>query len=190
MNYSDTEILYAIRTGDDDRALSSLYQSLLPKVKNLVRQNGGDQEDALDIFQDAILIFYKHVKMNKFNEAHSIAAFVYTVSRNLWINHVKKKKRNVDIGEQEIPISSDDNILSHLITQEREEIVTKLLSSLGDTCRQLLTYTLFHRFTMKEISQKMAFSSEDVAKTKHYKCKQRLIQTVKNTPYTQEILRG
>jgi RNA polymerase sigma factor (sigma-70 family) len=190
VNYSDTEILKAIRAGDDDRALSALYQTLLPKIKNMVRQHGGGQEDALDIFQDALLVFYKHVKMSKFNEEHSIAAFVYSVSRNLWINLVKKKKRNVELGDQEMPLAPDEDVLSHLITEEREEMVTKLISSLGDTCRQLLTYTLFHKFSMKEISEKMAFSSEDVAKTKHYKCKQRLIQTVKNTPYTQELLRG
>ncbi len=190
MNYSDAEILCAIQTGDDDRALHLLYLALLPKVKGLVRQNGGDQEDALDIFQDAILIFYKYVKTDKFNQAHTIAGFVYSVSRNLWINHAKKKKRSVDWEEQESPLDSGDNVLDALITQEREEAVNRLIASLGDTCRQLLTYTLFHRFSMKEISQKMNFSSEDVAKTKHYKCKQRLIQMVKDAPYTQELLRG
>ncbi|MDJ1482489.1 sigma-70 family RNA polymerase sigma factor [Cytophagaceae bacterium YF14B1] len=190
MNYSDKEILQAIRSGEDDKALSALYKNLLPKIKSLIRQNGGGQDDALDIFQDAILIFYKQVKMNSFNEAYSIAGFVYTISRNLWINQVKRKKRSIEITDSQIPLELDDNMLTQLMTKEREDLVVKLLSSLGETCHRLLTYVIFHRLSMKEISQKMEFSSEDVAKTKHYKCKQRLIQLVKNTPYTQEILRG
>jgi hypothetical protein len=41
---------------------------------------------------------------------------------------------------------------------------------------------------MKEISEKMGFSSENVAKTKKFKCKQRLIELVKKDPSYKNVM--
>jgi RNA polymerase sigma factor (sigma-70 family) len=188
--YSDKEVLEAIRSGKDDLVLKYLYKTLLPRIKKYIISNSGDENDAKDIFQDAVMIFYKYVKLGKFDESNEIGAFVYTVSRNLWINVAKKRNRSVALTE-ETPITGfHGDADQELISQERETYVVNMFSKLGETCKTLLMYATFNKLSMKEIAEKMGFNSENVAKTKHYKCKQRLIELVKENTSVKDILQG
>ena len=189
MEYSDKDILSLIRKGDDDRALSYLYKKVLPKIKHLIHSNSGDQDEAYDIFQDAIMIFYKQVKLDKYKDEYEIAGFIYSVSRNLWINRVKRKNKSVSISEEIAVYETDSNLLDDLITEERETLVVQMLSEIGERCKELLLYSVFHKFSMKEICEKMGFSTENAAKTRNYKCKQKLIELVKNNPSIKDLLK-
>lgn len=189
MQYTDKEILNSIRAGKEDSALTFLYKKVLPKVKQYIKGNSGDEEEAFDIFQDAIMIFYKQVKTDKFKEEYEIAGFIYSVSRNLWINRVKQKNRSVSMPEGIHLEDSGTGMLEGLITKEREEYIMKMLSELGDRCKELLLYSIYHKFSMKEICEKMGFSTEDAAKTRNYKCKQKLIALVKDNPSVKDLLR-
>jgi RNA polymerase sigma factor (sigma-70 family) len=187
VKYTDKDVLEAIRSGDDS-VLEYLYKQVLPKVKTYVLKNNGGYEDARDIFQDAVLIFYKYVKCGKFNEEYDIAAFIFSISKNLWINLAKRKNRVVQLTE-ETPINKfAKSAAEELLTKEREEFVIRMFSLLGETCKQILLYSIFHKFTMKEIKEKMDFTSEDAAKTKNYKCKQRLMHIVKDNASIKDML--
>ncbi len=189
MQYTDKEILNAIRAGKEDSALAFLYKKVLPKIKHYILGNSGNEDEAFDIFQDAMLVFYKQVKMDKFKEEYEIAGFIYSVSRNLWINRVKQKNRSVSMPEGMAVEAPEPGLLDGMITKEREEYIMKLLSELGERCKELLLYSIYHKFSMKEICEKMGFSTEDAAKTRNYKCKQKLIALVKDNPSVKELLR-
>ena len=189
MDYSDKEILVFIQRGEDDKALSFLYKKILPKIRQYVKTNNGDDDEAYDIFQDGIMIFYKQVKESKFNEEYEIGGFIYTVCRNLWINRVKRKNRNVSIDHVADPGRTEDNALNDLISEEREAYVMKMLSDLGERCKELLLYSIFYKFSMKEICEKMGFSTENAAKTRNYKCKQKLVGLVKDNLAIKDLLR-
>lgn len=188
MRYTDSEILDSIRKGKEDRALEFLYKSVLPKIKHYVLSNSGDDQEAYDIFQDAIMIFYRQVKLDKFKEEHEIAGFIYSVSRNLWINRAKQRNRNVS-AEGLSFVESDGDVLGGLISKEREVYVMNMLAGLGERCKELLLFTIFHKLSMKEVCEKMGFSTENAAKTRNYKCKQKLIELVKDNPSVKDLLR-
>lgn len=188
MAFSDEQILNSIKKGGDNKVLTYLYKTYFPRVKKLVVSNCGKQEDAEDIFQEAIVAFYKHVTMERFKEEYEIGAFIYTVARNLWINQAKRKKINLPVEDnKEIP-AEYTNALDSIISNERELLVKNIINQLGERCKELLTHTIYHKLSMKEVCEKMGFSTEDGAKTKNYKCKQRLIELMKKNPTIQELL--
>ena len=45
----------------NNRVLAELYK-VFPMIKKYVLKNGGDQEDAKDLFQNAVLIFYRNLQ--------------------------------------------------------------------------------------------------------------------------------
>ncbi len=184
----DNQIIEAIREGRDDKALNKLYTEIYPKIENFITKNGGDEDEAADIFQDAVLIFYKQVKREKFKEENPIAGFIFTVSRNLWYNRVKKKNRSSDLSENEYELPTDKNVMDDLLTDERENKINQLLSYMEEKCRDILIYSIFHKFSMKEISKMMGFTSEDVAKTKNYKCKKKLIKVLQKHPDLKNLI--
>lgn len=186
----DRDILAAIAKGDDS-VLEHIYNQVLPKVRNYVQRNSGSIDDARDVFQDAVVIFYKHVKQGKFNAEHDIAGFIFSVSRNLWINMAKKNNKVIALGEDEISgTHHSGNLVDELMTREREEYILKVFTALGDSCRQILLYSIYDKFSMREIKEKMGFTSENVAKTKNYKCKQRLMELVKKNTSIQDYLKA
>jgi RNA polymerase sigma factor (sigma-70 family) len=177
MQYSDKEIISAIKKGEDDRVLPHLYKVVLPKVRYYINKNKGNEDEAKDIFQDAVIIFYKKVKNDQFHENQNITSFICLVSKNLWINRVKKMNRNIEFPENESFISEDD-LLENLISEEKKNAITQLLSEIGEECKKLLKYSVYENKSMKEICRLMGYSNENVAKTYNYRCKQKLIQLV------------
>ena len=188
-SYSDSEILEAIKNGDDNRVLAYLYRKVLPKVKHFILSNSGDSDEANDIFQDAVLIFYKQVKLERFNPQYEIAGFIYSVSRNLWINYIKRKNKQTELTEGYHQRPEEQSFLDDLITKEREKNVMDVLNRLGDRCRELLILSVFQKMTMKEIAEKMGFSNENSAKTRNYKCKQNLITLIEENPSLKVLLK-
>lgn len=189
MKYSDKEILEFIHRGDD-KVLAYLYKQLLPRIKGYVLKNSGSEDDARDIFQDAILIFYKYVKTGKFDPENEIAGFIYSVSRNRWINLAKQRNKMVELTDETVDKDMHYNATDEILTKEREEYVMKMFSQLGETCKTILLYSVYHKYSMTEIKIKMGFTSENVAKTKNYKCKQRLMNLVKDNAGIKDMLRG
>lgn len=178
MQYSDQDILKALRQGDDHKALGALYKSLLPKVKRMVPE--ADKEEAKDIFQEALMIFYKQVMTNKFDEKYEIAAFVFSVSRNLWINRIKRKNRMINIDSSELDNLAEDSILEELMLNERKEEINLLFSKLEDKCKELLTYSIYQDLLMEDVCLRMGFTSVNAASTALYRCKKYLMDLVKN----------
>jgi RNA polymerase sigma factor (sigma-70 family) len=189
---SDQEILSAILNGEDNRVIPLLYKDILPNVSRLICSNNGSKDEAKDIFQDALMIFYKQVVEGSFNASkYKIHGFIYTISRNLWINYYKKKNRIIRIEpDQEMDIIQEDNILQTLMDNERTEEIKKVFSHIGDKCLEILTYTFFQKLNMKEIAEKMNLSNENAAKTAHYRCKHKLINLIEGNTYFEQLIRN
>ena len=191
MAYADKDILKAIAEGNDDLVLRALYKEELPKVKHYVISNSGKEEEAEDIFQDAVLVLYKQVRKNKFDPRYDVGAFLYSVARNLWINKAKRDKRQVRLDEGfQAHVEDEAHFMDEMISEERQRTIDDILDRIGKRCKQLLIYSIFEKLSMKEICEKMGFSTENAAKTRNYKCKQKLIELVKGNPHIERMLRG
>jgi RNA polymerase sigma factor (sigma-70 family) len=188
-NYTETEIIRAIREETNPKVFMHLYGKVFPKVKNYILKNGGDLDESKDIFQDALLVFCSKVKANTYEHNTEIDGFIYSISRNMWINRLKIRNRKSPLSLQEIDAASDIDLERVLILKEQKHTISLLLGKLGDICKELLINTIYYKLSMAEICEKMGFSNENVAKTKNYKCKQRLIQLVDNKTELIELLR-
>lgn len=190
MTYSNTYILESIAGKDNSQILSYLYKTYFPRIKKLIVENSGNPEDAEDIFQEAIVILYRQVKLNRFDSSYEVGAFIYSVARNLWINEAKRRKVKEKVYKEESTAInySETDTLDLMITEERSQLLTSVLEQLGDRCKELLSYTIYHKMSMKEICEKMGFSTENGAKTRNYKCKQQLISLLKKNPLVQELM--
>lgn len=187
--YSDSDILATIRSGSDGKIFEQLYVRIFYKVKSMIIKSGGDEEEARDIFQDAVLTFYKQVKLDKYKHNTEIDGYIYTVSRNAWYNRLKVKNRHTAIDETYNTKEDDSGTPeSNYFDSEKSNHLYQALEKLGDRCKELLINTIYHGFSMQQVCEKMGFSSENAAKTKNYKCKQRLIKVVNENKELKSIL--
>lgn len=173
------EILEAIRNGQNEKILNYLYKTALPQITNFITKNNGDEDEAKDIFQDAVVSLITTVKLGRFIEGKDVNGFLYFVSRNLWINRIKKRNKQFDIAELDSP-PQVESPLAVIITEDKKEAIDVVLDRLGTKCKQILKYVIYDDLSMKEIASMMNFAGETVAKSTHYRCKQKLIEILEN----------
>lgn len=168
---TDSEILAKVGKGDE-RALDYLYKKYYRMMVKLVISNNGSEEEAKDIYQEALIVFWQKAVGGNFTLTSKISTYLYSICLNLWRKELDRKGK----------LSHEEKDSSHFMEDDKEErvkIINDCINELGDTCRKVLTYYYFDGMSMNEIAEKMDFANPDTAKTKKYKCKQRLDKLIK-----------
>src|SRR5690349_10285755 len=99
-----TELPVASRgTVQREKLFIELYEKTFPMVARFVSNRRGSLQDAKDIFQDALVIFYEKRTQGKF-ETVSDEAYVLGISKHLWIRKFKAESRNIFLDEFESTI--------------------------------------------------------------------------------------
>ncbi len=180
---TDKEIIVSIQEGKNQHVLNALYKRTLPKVKSLIRKMNGGEDDALDIFQEAVIVFYREVKLNKMKEDTNIDGFIYTVARNLYLNklRVTNRQESFDYSEEAL-YAEKPSVERHLEMKDSENEMMKLLESLGDKCKELLKALIFDELDYQEVALKLGFASGDVVKTQKHRCKKKLEKMLEENP--------
>jgi RNA polymerase sigma factor (sigma-70 family) len=177
----DSEVIDLIKKGDE-RALDYLYKKNYKMMVNLIVKNNGSEDEAKDIYQDALIVFWQKTTSGELVMTSKISTYIYSVCQNLWRKELERKSRysieEADRGESVDLVEKD----------ERIKIVHQCLGQLGDSCRKILSYYYFDELSMNDIAEKMGFANADTAKTKKYKCKQELDKLIKSKFSTGDFL--
>jgi RNA polymerase sigma factor (sigma-70 family) len=184
-SYTNSEIIDAIKNNKADKVLLFLYKNLKPKISKWITTNNGSKEEAQDIFQDSILVFYSYVLKDKFDVDANIDAFIFRIAKNKWINYVKKEGKITSL-EGDIKINEESNSSSS--KNKQQQLINGLLEQLGTVCKEILTYTIFYKISMEDICARMNYNNPNTAKTKNYKCKQRLKNLINENPRIKQQL--
>ena len=183
--FTDLSLIQALKSDTNrDEAIRHLYRSQFNLTAAYIRQNSGTDEDAEDIFQELILIFIEVLKKDKFRGESSISTFLYALTRNIWLNELKKRGRSKlrdEIFEKGRDQTEID--VSHLIVNREEKTqLMKLVDSLGETCKKILLAFYFENLAVKEILKTLKYENEQVVRNKKYKCLKQLEQMLAADP--------
>ncbi len=187
---NDKEILAKLkshRKNDREEALSTLYKTHYPAIKKLITQNHGTANDAKDVFQDAIIIFYKQTRKEEFQLYSSIQTYLYSVSKNLWLTSLYKRKKEVRLPENQEVVSLDKTQVELLYKKEEAGVLQELIGRLGEKCRNLLMAYFFERMKMAQIANHLGYTNEQVVRNKKYKCMLRLKNLVQQSISLKEL---
>lgn len=148
----------------------------------MVLRNSGSEDEAKDVFQDALVVFWEKVVSEKLVLTSKISTYLFSICQNLWRKELDRKTRHAG----ELTVDKPDNFDPD--KQERIDAMRKCLQMLGESCRQILMLYYFDDLSMQEIAQQMGLANADTAKTKKYKCKQELDNLVKKTYTSSDFL--
>jgi len=173
-NYFDELIVEEIRK-KNDVALKELYKSHYPMIVHLVCSNNGTEQEAKDIYQEAIIAFYERVQQPAFMLTCKVKTYIYAVCRRLWLKRLAEKKRfGSSIDEGDTFFGLDNEMEAIAIKEERFKKMQSALMQLGQPCRNLIVDFYINDLSMEEISMKFNYTNADNAKNQKYKCLQRL----------------
>lgn len=184
---NQTDYLSAILAGDQ-AALEQLYRTQFPVIRSLLRNYGGSEMDAKDVFQDAVLVMYQKAKQPDFQLTSQFGTFFYSVCRNLWLNRRSKKfvTSEVTISEDAKYIAEEASPEVELLQVERDNLFWRAFRQLGEDCQKLLEL-FFQKTPMEAIALQMGYGSEGYARRRKLQCKERLVELVKSNPEYREL---
>jgi RNA polymerase sigma factor (sigma-70 family) len=179
---NDQEIVQLLRKGNHKLAFERIYK-YFPSIKKLIITHGGTAEEAKDIFQESVIVFYEKANKPDFMLSSSIPTFLYAISNRLWL----KKLRDIKAKETNTDFSFDENTAFDLPTPEdfqidseqNIKIIDHILENLGNPCKTLLTNYYYLKMSMKQIAESLHYSSENNAKNQKYKCLERAKKMVR-----------
>ncbi len=87
MYYFDELIIAEIRR-KNEVALQELYKVHYPMIVHFICSNNGTEQEAKDIYQDAIIAFYERVLQPDFVLTCKIKTYIYAVCRRLWLKRL------------------------------------------------------------------------------------------------------
>jgi len=176
----DHEVLERVSRGDE-KALDYLYKKYFRMMVRVVTSNSGTEDEAKDIFQDALLVFWQKAISGNLVLTSKISTYIYSICLNLWRKELDRKSRfSYEIVE--------GSTYQDYEKKERIKIINDCINQLGDTCRRILTYHYFDGLSMTDIAKKLNFANPDTAKTKKYKCKKKLDMMVKRNYSSSDFL--
>lgn len=177
---SDKEILERLNRGDDT-ALAQLYKQHLRMICGLITKNGGDLDDAKDIFQDALIVVWEKARAGNLVLTSRFGTFLYSICQNMWLKELNRRSKNngqmVDRQEEESSFEND-----------RAALINQCIQAMGDVCQQILMLYYFDKLSMQEIAKRLNLANADVAKSKKYKCKQELDNKVRKAFAENDLL--
>ncbi|QNL48856.1 sigma-70 family RNA polymerase sigma factor [Olivibacter sp. SDN3] len=169
----DNDIITGILKGKKG-SLEKLYEINFPVVTRMILNNGGDIDDAKDVFQEAVIILYDKVTCGDFKLNSKLKTYVYSVSRNLWLKKLTRKGVFTNIKDYEERMVVDDDLEKHHEKDQQFTLMENALVRLGEPCKTIIEDFYIHNLSMQEICEKFGYTNTDNAKNQKYKCLQRL----------------
>ncbi len=159
-----------------------LYGSAFPKVAAFVSKMNGSFDDAKDIFQDALVIFFEKIEEGKVVINTSEEAYVLGIAKHLWVRKYKQDQRLVsfDRVESGIEIPADE------VPDVNTLRLLRVLETAGKKCMQLLRAVYYEKISIKNVTNRLRYRNEHTVSVQKYKCLEKVRDTVKSKSMTYE----
>ncbi len=168
-----------VKTAEDrEKLFIALYQSAFPAVARYVRKMGGTFDEAKDIFQDALVIYYEKAISNTLALQSNEKAYLLGIAKHLWLRKFKDNCHYIaldafEVENEEAAQPSDSKILNFLQTA-------------GKKCMDLLRSFYYDELPLNDIAERFGFSGARSATVQKYKCLEKVRETVKEKSLTYE----
>jgi len=170
MVQEDSKLLEEFLKGDE-QAFESLVCKYKTVVYGTIHSIVGNIQDAEDVSQEVFLNIYK--TLNSFRGQSSLSSWIYRIAVNKSIDNVRKKKNKAISLETELDndeklklldvlSSKEDSDLVVLEKTEFQKTVSKVMNSLPEKFRVILTLKELEGLSYDEISKIMNISVNKV----------------------------
>jgi RNA polymerase sigma factor (sigma-70 family) len=172
--FSDEALLVGIRN-EDEGALAYLYKQHYPMILHFVQNNTGTDDEAKDIYQEAVIIFYEKIKEGTLELNCQIKTYLYSICRRLWLKRLALKNRFAGVvSESDSFVDIEEDFVQAEEKEVKFEKMAEALSLLGEPCKTLLEDFYIQDLSMQHITEKFGYTNSDNTKNQKYKCLMRL----------------
>ena len=154
---------------------TNLYESVFPAVARWISNKNGSFEDARDIFQEALIIYFEKTEDLAFQIKKEPEAYIMGIAKHLWVRKFNSNVRNMAFEELQEGINISED---HFPSLNLQKLYT-LIQQSSQKCLNLLHSFYYEKLPMKEIARVFGYGSEHSVTVQKYKCIEKLREQVK-----------
>ena len=160
-----------------EEILIALYKKVFPIVAKYVSKMGGSFEEAKDVFQDAVIIYYENKMAKHLHVEVSETAYLLGISKKLWIKKYKENNKRVSL---EYPtVNKEFEFIESEDTVPSSGRLMHFIEKAGNKCMELLQAFYYDQQSLNEIAASFGFSGVRSATVQKYKCLKKVREKVK-----------
>jgi DNA-directed RNA polymerase specialized sigma24 family protein len=150
----------------------ALYKKAFSPVARYVARMGGSLEEARDIFQDTLVIYYEKVTSTTKPEIIvSEKAYLVGIAKKLWLQHYKAGSNYRPLNDFDTEVVPDE--------QPATGKIMYYLETAGRKCMELLKAYYYDHMPASDIATLFGYSGTHSATVGKYKCLEKVRDTIK-----------
>lgn len=155
-----------------------LYKSAFPGVAKYISRLGGSFDEAKDVFQDALIVYFEKaaIQSSAFNND---TAYLIGIAKNLWLKRYRRSIQNLPVTEIDLALQEPEEYPS-------SHRLMHFLSTAGQKCMDLLKSFYYDGLPLIEIAEEFGYSGVRSATVQKYKCLEKVRKTIKEKAFTYE----
>ena len=147
----------------------SLYKTAFPAVARYISRLGGSFDEAKDVFQDALIIYYEKMGAQSLPEKN--IGYLVGTSQKLWLQRYRESNRQTPLNNTEIAIDEDQ--------KPADKRLLHFLSTAGKKCMDLLKAFYYDDVPLKDLADSFGYSTVRSVTVQKHKCLEKVRETVK-----------
>lgn len=149
----------------------SLYKSAFPGVAKYISRLGGSFDEAKDVFQDALIVYFEKAAMRS-SAINKDTAYLVGIAKNLWLKRYRESAQNLPVTEIDLASYETEEFPS-------SQRLLHFLSTAGQKCMELLKGFYYDKLPLAEIAETFGYSGLRSATVQKYKCLEKIRKTIK-----------
>lgn len=149
----------------------ALYKNAFPVVAKYISRMGGSFDEAKDVFQDALVIYYER-SLTASSTFNNDTAYLVGIAKHLWTKRYHQTNQN-------IPLDNIDLAFEDESENPANNRLMHYLETAGKKCMELLKGFYYDQLPLAEIADEFGYSGIRSATVQKYKCLEKVRETIK-----------
>lgn len=143
--HSDQRFIIGL-INNDAALINEIYKRSAAKVRSWITFNNGSEDDAADIFQEALMDIYKQAKYKSLELTCPFEPYILLICKRKWLNEIKKRSILPVTNNEEDLLHIGEDTFANADYLENQEAQSKLFynafQQLGERCREIITWSM------------------------------------------------
>jgi DNA-directed RNA polymerase specialized sigma24 family protein len=159
-------------TEEREKLFMALYKNAFPAVARYISKMGGTFDEAKDIFQDALVIYYEKAVASPIAFKTDDKAYLIGIAKHLWLKKYRENSLHTPLEGLDMTIVLDEE-------QPSQVRLIHFLETAGKRCMELLRSFYYDQLPLADLANLFGFSGVRSATVQKYKCLEKVRETIK-----------
>ena len=151
----------------------TLYKKAFPAVAKYISKRGGSFDEAKDIFQDALIVYYEKAVCGTLALHVNEQAYLLGIAKHLWSKKFMENTRTVPIDVYE------EDFAAGIDFEPASGKLIRYLETTGQKCMEMLKAFYYDNLPVNKIAELFGYSGVRSATVQKYKCMEKVREIIK-----------